>query len=230
MRKPLKSYAFIDSQNVNLAIRDLGWKLDFRKFRIYLKEKHSVERAYLFIGFLEENADLYTSLQSAGYILVFKPTFRNKEGIVKGNVDAELVLQAMIELKNYARAVIVSGDGDFHCLVKYLREKGKLKCVLIPNQHRYSSLLKKAAEKQLVFMNDLRKRLAYRGKATESTRSVKPPTRRKPAPPSPSPKSMQKSTHSSVPSNPQKKGHHRHRYHKRKRTPDGQDRQGGFSS
>ena len=38
-KKSIKNYAFIDGQNVNLAIRDLGWRLDFKRFRIYLKEK-----------------------------------------------------------------------------------------------------------------------------------------------------------------------------------------------
>lgn len=32
------NYAFIDSQNLNLAIRTLGWKLDFARFRTYLAE------------------------------------------------------------------------------------------------------------------------------------------------------------------------------------------------
>jgi hypothetical protein len=47
-----KNYAFIDSQNVNLAIRDQGWKLDWKRFRIYLKDKYKVEKVYLFIGFI----------------------------------------------------------------------------------------------------------------------------------------------------------------------------------
>jgi len=49
------NYAFIDSQNVNLAIRDQGWVLDWGKFRIYLREKYGVERAYFFIGYVHEN-------------------------------------------------------------------------------------------------------------------------------------------------------------------------------
>ena len=49
MQKPLKNYAFIDSQNLNLGIQELGWFLDWRKFRVYLKEKYSVVKAYLFI-------------------------------------------------------------------------------------------------------------------------------------------------------------------------------------
>jgi uncharacterized LabA/DUF88 family protein len=47
-------------------------------------------------------------------------------GKVKGNVDAELVLHAMIEYPNYDKALIVTGDGDFFCLVEYLIKQDKL--------------------------------------------------------------------------------------------------------
>jgi len=40
MKEKENNYAFIDSNNLNLAIQELGWKLDFKRFRIYLKEKH----------------------------------------------------------------------------------------------------------------------------------------------------------------------------------------------
>jgi uncharacterized LabA/DUF88 family protein len=165
MRKQLKNYAFIDSQNVNLGIRELGWKLDWKKFRVYLREKYGVETAYMFIGYMEENQDLYLSLQKHGYILVFKETLKNKEGVVKGNCDAELVLQAMIDYPKYKKAVVVSGDGDFACLVRHLLKQGKLEKVLVPNRARYSALLKKAAiNEHLDCMNNLKKKLVYNEK------------------------------------------------------------------
>ena len=153
------NYAFIDSQNVYLSLRkNLGWKLDFRRFRVYLKEKYHVEKAYLFIGFIETNQRLYTHLQECGFVLIFKPTLAYTDGTTKGNCDAELVLQAMIEYENYDKAVVVTGDGDFYCLVDHLATKGKLEAVLIPDQHKYSALLKKENEngnKYLAFMNSL---------------------------------------------------------------------------
>lgn len=162
MQKPLKNYAFIDSQNVNLGIKELGWKLDWKKFRIYLKEKHAVGTAYMFIGYIEENQDLYRSLQKSGYILIFKEILKNKDGFVKGNCDAELVLQAMIDFKKYKKAVIVSGDGDFSCLVRHLKKQTKLEKVLVPNIFKYSALLKKAAANEhLDYMNNLKSKLAY---------------------------------------------------------------------
>lgn len=116
MTKP-QNYAFIDSQNLNIAIRDQGWQLDFAKFRIYLKDKYNITQAFLFIGYIKNNTKLYELLKEFGYTLIFKPTVKY-QGQLKGNVDAELVLHAMIQYGNYDKAIIVSGDGDFYCLVE----------------------------------------------------------------------------------------------------------------
>ena len=160
----VKNYAFIDGQNLNLGIRALGWHLDFKRFRVYLREKYGVERAYYFIGYLEENRNLYKSLQEAGYILVFKPIVRNSDGEVKGNVDADLVLQAMIDFPDYDKAVIITSDGDFYSLVKYLYEEGKLLLVMSPYVKTCSILLKKEAREKLVFMDNLKRKLEYKKK------------------------------------------------------------------
>ena len=155
-KKPIV-YAFIDSQNLNLgASKDLyktgkltykGWKLDFRKFRNYLSDKFHVKVAFLFIGFIPQNQQLYNKLKSDGYKLIFKPTIKDNLGQSKGNVDAELVLHsAAIEYPNYDKAIIVSGDGDFHCLHEYLKTNNKLLGIIIPNKFSESSLLKKFQE------------------------------------------------------------------------------------
>ena len=140
-------YAFIDSNNLNLGILSQGWKLDFARFRIYLKDKYQVEKAFLFIGYVPGNQQLYTFLQKVGYIVVFKPILeisKEKKTKIKGNMDAELVLHTMIEYKNYDKAIIVSGDGDFYCLIEYLANNNKLAKIIVPNK-KYSSLLRKFA-------------------------------------------------------------------------------------
>lgn len=154
------NYAFIDSQNLNLSIREQGWILDFRKFRIYLKDKYGIVKAFIFIGYVPQNQDLYTNLQKDGYILIFKPTLSLPGGDVKGNVDAELVLHTMIEYDNYDKALIVTGDGDFYCLVDYLMKNDKLLKLMIPNINKYSSLFRKLRP-HMVFMNDLRGKLEH---------------------------------------------------------------------
>jgi len=135
MIKQRTIYAFIDSQNLNLGVKSAGWTLDFRKFRLYLKNKYGVEKAYLFIGQMAGQESLYDRLQNMGYHLIFKPTTEYKVNgkiVVKGNVDAELVLYAAAKVINdYDKAIIVTGDGDFHCLVEYLKEKDKLLHVMV---------------------------------------------------------------------------------------------------
>lgn len=146
-------YAFIDSQNLNLGTsKDIyrgnkkvyaGWKLDYKKFRKYLSDKFRATKAFLFIGYIEQNKHLYKQLKSYGYTLIYKPTVKDPQGKPKGNVDAELVLHAAaVEYTHFDKAVIVSGDGDFHCLHEYLIEKHKLLRIIIPNEKSESSLLK----------------------------------------------------------------------------------------
>ena len=79
--------------------------------------------------------------------------------VPKTNVDAELVLQAMINYNDYDKALIISNDGDFYCLVNYLYEKDKLKKVVSPNNMKCSALLKKAAREKIVFMNNLKNKV-----------------------------------------------------------------------
>ncbi|MDX2082814.1 MAG: NYN domain-containing protein [Rickettsiales bacterium] len=162
------NFAFIDSQNLKLAIRDQGWKLDFKKFYIYLREKFSVTKAFIFIGYVSGNEQRYLELQKIGYIIVFKPTLVvKKDGTIKGNVDAELVLHAMIEFENYEKAVIVSGDGDFHCLIEYLLSQEKLQKLIIPNKYKFSSLLRKFSDK-IWFLNKEKAKLEVIKKEAQS--------------------------------------------------------------
>jgi len=162
----MSNYAFIDSQNLNLSIQNLGWKLDFRRFRVYLKDRFKVTKAFLFIGYIEENESMYNGLRSAGYEIIFKPTLAQKDDKYKGNCDAELVLHAMIELHQYNQAVVVSGDGDFFCLVEYLLKQHKLAALGIPNKGSYSALLKNEMfGKKKFFIDKIRKKVELKKRA-----------------------------------------------------------------
>jgi uncharacterized LabA/DUF88 family protein len=163
------NYAFIDGQNLNLAVRDQGWILNEEKFRKYLKYKHKVTKAYYFIGLVPTNQILYTALQSKGYILVFKPTLKLPSGKPKGNVDGELIMHAILERPNYDKAVIVAGDGDYYCLIKELKKENKLKKIIIPNRNHYSTLLREFAT-DMAFVTDLRHKLEYINKKEASPR------------------------------------------------------------
>lgn len=166
MKKPI-IYVFIDSQNLNLSLRNdvhkrgkkiySGWQLDFSRFFVYLRSKYNVTKAFLFIGYKKEYKALYKHLSDAGFTLIFKPTL-DSQGKTKGNVDAELVLHAVDKVRLYDQAIIVTGDGDFHCLAQYLIKKNKLYKILIPNQYSYSSLLREF-KKYISFINVLKGKL-----------------------------------------------------------------------
>ena len=176
-------YAFIDSQNLNVSVQKFGWKMDWHKFRRFLQSEYGVTKAFMFIGYVPEFEDMYLQLHETGYAIVLKPTYdmtrprpdaipaaenaTDKEKAepeekkpVKGNIDAELVLWAVKEMKNYDKAVIVSGDGDFYCLVEYLDEQGKLLNLLAPTSH-YSKLYNRY-EQYIVRLDQFRRDLAYR--------------------------------------------------------------------
>jgi len=167
MQEHKDNYAFIDSQNLHLSIRSLGWTLDYKRLRIYLRDKYAVSKAFLFIGFIGGNNDIYSELQDAGFICIFKPTLKYKNGTIKGNCDADLVLRAMVEINNFDKAVLVTGDGDFYCLVKYFIEQGKLEALMIPNEQKFSALLRfKICRPYLRFMNNILVKVAHKKEKT----------------------------------------------------------------
>lgn len=153
------NYAFIDAQNVYRGVKSLGWSIDWFRFRIYLREKYEVTTAYMFLGYVPTNDRLYETLQKAGFILKFKPVIPDNVGKPKGNVDADLVLQVMIDFSEYSKAVVITSDGDFYSLVRHLYQSNKLKIVMSPYVRTCSSLLKKEAKEKIIYMNNLEKKI-----------------------------------------------------------------------
>ena len=116
------NYAYIDGANLHRGIADLGWKLDYKRFRVWLAEKYGVKTAYLFLGLIPKYKDLYKSLQEDGYTLVFKEVVYDGDGKAKGNCDADLVLQAVVDSyeNKFDKALLISSDGDYASLVLFL--------------------------------------------------------------------------------------------------------------
>jgi uncharacterized LabA/DUF88 family protein len=162
VKKPQVNYAFIDGNNLHLSVINIGWKLDYQKFRQYLKDKYDVGKAYYFIGKVPGMETLYSNLQRYGFDLIFKPPIIDSHGDYKGNVDAELVLQAMMDIGKYDGAVIVTSDGDFSCLVKHLDSIGKLKCLLAASRGGCSKYLRMAAGSTVDYMDNLKTKLEYK--------------------------------------------------------------------
>ncbi|MEK7083526.1 MAG: NYN domain-containing protein [Patescibacteria group bacterium] len=174
MNKVRNNYAYIDGANLHKGITSLGWTLDYHRFRIWLAEKYNVGLAYLFIGLIPRYKDLYTSLQKAGFTLVFKEVVYDNNGKPKGNCDADLVLYVVRDVyeSEIGNAVIVASDGDYAGLIKFLQEKQKIKSILSPASEKKCSLLLKRTGVGISYLDDQKNILmAQKEKAPDGDRT-----------------------------------------------------------
>lgn len=153
-----KNIAFIDGQNLHMGTKEGGWKVDFTKFRIYLKDKYKASEAYYFLGCnIEAQNDLYKNLQKAGFITIFKEHGSDLVTKKKGNVDTDIVFEIMknlIDNKDFNKILIVSGDGDYKRTINYLIRKNKFKKMLFPNRKFASSLYFYLSNKSFDFLEN----------------------------------------------------------------------------
>ncbi len=156
MKNDRNNVAYIDGANLYKGIETLKWKFSYKRFRVWLKDKYSVSQAYLFLGMMPKYKDLYTKLQEDGYTLVFKEVIYDGDGKAKGNCDADIVVHAMqgaYESK-FNKAVLVSSDGDYAPLVKFLKEKDKIEVILSPYETKKCSVLLKRTGVKISYISD----------------------------------------------------------------------------
>ncbi len=145
---------YIDGNNFYRAATELGFQIDYKKFRGWLRQKYSPLNVYLFIGLIPSRTAFYQHLQECGYILIFKQTITVK-GTVKGNCDAELVLKAVSDFytQSCSSCWLLTGDGDFGCLVEFLKEHQAINGVLSPD-HKKCSILLRNKNTEITFLNN----------------------------------------------------------------------------
>lgn len=158
--------AYIDGANLHRGVKSLAWKLDYKKFRSWIRQKFGVAEAYMFIGMMSKHADLYTFLQSTGYSLIFKEIIFDGDGKAKGNCDADLVLQATRDVydKKPASVILVSSDGDYAPLVRFWIENSITCTVISPAPVDKCSILLKRTNTPIVYLKDVRSKLEYKDK------------------------------------------------------------------
>ena len=161
--------AFIDGQNLymNTAKKDKNpWKINLSRFRVYLKEKYNVSDVYYFLGFIqEEQQDLYTEIQKAGFILLFREHNSAMIGKKKGNVDSDIIFNIMKKLykkEEFNKIILVSGDGDYKQLVDFLIEEKRFLKILFPDKRFASSLYKKLGSEFFDYLENLKAYLEYK--------------------------------------------------------------------
>lgn len=186
------NYAFIDSQNLNLGIQKMGWKMDWRKFRVYLKDVHKVEKAFMFIGYLPDNEKLYDQMHELGYLIVLKPTLEMyeteeiQESRVKRHEEQQDKDGVKLEDRKPEEKRVTKGNVDAELVLYAVKEMPNYnKAVVVSGDGdffslveyldqeqkllhllapnwQYSSLLK-PFEKYIIRLDQKRGELAYKG-------------------------------------------------------------------
>ncbi|MEK7655719.1 MAG: NYN domain-containing protein [Patescibacteria group bacterium] len=158
-----QAIAYIDGANLHKGISALGWKLDYTRFRSWIRQKYGINQAKLFIGLMPKHADLYTSLRIFGYLCVFKEVVYDGDGRAKGNCDADLVLHAVKDYyeHNVRSVILVSSDGDYSPLIRFWQDK-KIYCtILSPAPIKKCSWLLRKTNVPIVCLDDVRSKLMY---------------------------------------------------------------------
>ncbi len=156
----MNNYAYIDNQNLYMATKfaDEPWLIDMRRFRVYLKEKYHVSKAYLFMGAYNPDYEKrYSRYAEYGYELVFRPHSSESLGSKKGNIDTDLVFFCMRDVYedgSLDKVLVVSRDGDYFRMVKHLYNSGKLEKVLLPSKKNASSLYKQLSNEAFIVIDE----------------------------------------------------------------------------
>lgn len=145
---------YIDGNNLHQAAKELGFEIDYKKFRGWLGQKYHIKVAYLFIGFMKNRLAFYEYLERCGFCLIFKQTLIYR-GVVKGNCDAELILKIISDFykNSYDWCYLVSGDGDFSCIVEFLRDNNVFAAIISPDYNKCSIFLRDK-NVEIVFLNN----------------------------------------------------------------------------
>lgn len=160
--KTVQNIAYVDGQNLYMGTTKSSprWNIDLARFRTYLQQKYNVDRAYYYLGYVEQGAtyeQLYESIQAAGFILIFREHNSAMLGKKKGNVDSDIIFSAMKRLylkENFNKVILVSGDGDYKSLVDFLIEQGRFEKILFPNRKFRSSLYKSLSSTYFAYLDD----------------------------------------------------------------------------
>lgn len=127
----------------------------------YFKKNYQLDNVFFYFAYIKNDRNqqgFFSKLKQQGYRIRTKEVklIKQADGTIlkKGNLDVELTIDAVKDLKYYSTAILMSGDSDFHALVRYLQNKDK-KVVVISSKGHVSLELLKAADKYINF-NSLR--------------------------------------------------------------------------
>lgn len=158
-----KTYAFIDASNIIYGARAEGWLIDLKKLILYLKKRFSVSKAFFYYGkdsSSKKKEHFLDKLKHFGYTLRVKEIKRYGKRM-KANCDVDLTMDVLLKIKEYKRVIVLTGDGDFVPLFKYLLSKKK-KIIVISSPRITSKEIKSLIGGNYIDIGSLRYLLEYK--------------------------------------------------------------------
>ena len=144
-------YVFIDAANILYAQQTLGWRVDYQRLKHYFEQECTLGAIYFYTGRVGNNLKqdaFLAKLRSLGYIVRAKEVKRIHVGRNmyewKGNLNGELIIDAMKHAAGFDTCILMSGDSDFAPLVDELKAQGKRVIVMSSKHHVSRELLERA--------------------------------------------------------------------------------------
>ena len=125
---------FVDDANLYHAYKEYGWRVNWKKFKRFVSKHCSLQFVKYFMAVPRKSDPAYRGTQSfINYIksdvtVETKPLKYIKLGsrlIKKGDLDIEIALSVVENLKDLDCVLLVSGDSDYLKLKDYVVKRGK---------------------------------------------------------------------------------------------------------
>lgn len=145
-----KTLIFIDAANLEKSVKDLDWKVNYRRLKAYLRDSCDLQEIRFYtvsFGNAGHN-EFLDSLRAKNYRVITKPLKIIKDNRLPGgeerkaNFDVEIAVDAMELLERYNTIILFSGDSDFDYLLKKLRDKDKYTIVISTKHHIAKELIR----------------------------------------------------------------------------------------
>lgn len=166
-------YVFIDAANILYSQQTLGWKIDYQKLKTYFEQECELAGLYFYTGKIgkdHKQAKFLKRMEEYGYKVTSKevkmikisPNAYEK----KGDLDAELIIDALKNLDNFDTCILMSGDSDFAPLLDELKRQGKWVIVMSTKHHISRELIERA---KYINLKKLRGQIEFHNKKSPSS-------------------------------------------------------------
>jgi uncharacterized LabA/DUF88 family protein len=129
-----RTYLYVDGDNLLGLQRERGWWIDHKKFTDYIKENYPELQEAYYYSTLDPTQEIapkkrfLRAMTALGYRVSTRPPkveFHNGAPYRRGCSDLLMCRDIILDLSNFDRCILVTGDGDFDCVVDTLRTSGK---------------------------------------------------------------------------------------------------------